>query len=113
MIGQYKIKFYRKNLHGRILFGMNSINSLLDQFVTQDQKLSNIDETLDAVNALLNGEINEINYTRDSGDTVIANNQTTTLYDDPNLSINSPKFSLPTSDFKLIIEAWKNFVLAG
>jgi hypothetical protein len=111
VLHQYKISFFKKEILNRIFYGMKSINPLLDQLITDDQTVDDVDESLEAINALLNGDINEINYSGQSLNTIVASPLITLIYDDPEYDANSSHFSLPTSEFKIITEAWRDYLI--
>lgn len=110
VLEHYNIKFFKKNILSRVYYGMNSINSLLDQLITDDQNIEDVNETIDALNSLISGQINNIEYSSQSLTTIIANLYVAKIYDIPNFNSSSKNFTLPTTDLLIIVNAWKNFI---
>ncbi|WEK20376.1 MAG: hypothetical protein P0Y49_04380 [Candidatus Pedobacter colombiensis] len=111
VIQNYKINFFKRDILNRIYFGMNSSSNLLDQFITDDQKIEDVIETLEALIALKNGEISKMDYSSQSLVTIVANANNAAIYDRPDYTSNSPQFSISTQDLIIIVEAWKDYIV--
>ena len=107
ILSQYHVIFFKKLIYNNVFYGANTINQLLDQFITEDQTIDDAAETIEALDSLLNEEIIKIHYSGQSLITLVANRVTSSIYDDPNLNSS---FSLPTLDLKLIMQEWKHFL---
>ena len=110
LIKQYKINFFHKNIHGRPYYGMTSVNHLLSQLITDDQHEDDVVETIEAFRSLLNGEINNIEYSGESLTTIVADTSSVSIYDNPNFNNNTEKFSLPTADFFELVKLWIKYL---
>lgn len=110
MLQQYNVRFFKKSIHGTIFYGANTVNSLLDQFISEDQIPEDAFETIRALEDVISGSIIEINYSGQSLITLISNSSMSNIYEDPNFGSDSSHFLLPTSDLKMIMEAWAEFL---
>lgn len=111
IIAQYNVRFFRKDIHGSIFNGLNTISPLLDQLISDDQNIEDVNETIDALNAVIAGEVNSINYSGESQITLVANSTSATIYADPEYDNTTPSFSLPTEDLKELAQEWKDFLM--
>lgn len=113
IIKKYNINFFKKNIHGHLYYGMTSVNRFLNQLITDDQHEQDVNETIDAITLLLNGEINSVEYSGESLTTIIADSSNARIYDVPNFTTSSEKFTLPTADFFEVIKLWKKYLTSA
>lgn len=113
VIQQYKVNFFKNTIHGSVYNGVNTINPLLDAFLSEDQTLEDVNETIDALNTLLNAEIANVNFSGESLITIVADQSTSTIYELPNYNPNTLSYSLPTVDLKELAEAWRDYLTNG
>lgn len=100
-----------------LLNRITSVNDLLSQFIGDHYKASETNRLLTGVKMVLNNELtNYESYTQSMQITVV-NNSLAKIYgdmdayeDNNNLAAD---FSLPASDFKVILEAWRDYLVAS
>jgi len=100
-----------------LLNRITSVNDLLSQFIGDHYKVSEANRLLTGVKMVLNNELtNYESYTQSMQITVV-NNSLAKIYgdrdayeDNNNLAAD---FSLPASDFKVILEAWRDYLVAS
>jgi hypothetical protein len=91
-----------------------TINDLMSQIIGDQYKLSSANALLNAINNVINGVVNELVYFTDSCNALIINNSLTKLYDSSDNYANDnsilPYYTLPTSDFQVIVQAWRDYL---
>lgn len=113
LIQQYKVRFFKNTIHGSVYNGINTINPLLDAFLSEDQTFEDVNETIDALSALLNAEITNMNFSGESLITIVADQNTSTIYEVPNYDAKTLSYSLPTVDLKGLVEVWRDYLANG
>lgn len=94
---------------------MDSPNGVLNQFITDYRTAYDITTfLLSIINDVLTGKSQKQILISETLITAVVGKYNTIMYSDPDYSdSDEPEFSLPSLDFKLIIEAWQNFISAG
>lgn len=111
----YKVTFGIKKIHNSNIKFMHSISYSLDSIIADFVSIIGCDHLLKVIN--LSSDIfqkGETVYTTQSLQIITISYNLTKLYHDmkaydvnPNIT---PDYTLPTSDFKEIVKAWRNFV---
>ena len=114
ILNNYQVKFIMRNSHGKQVKSLNTSNTWLSALITEYYTIDRINDILSEINGVLNGiyplagGVTQSLYL--SRITIIE----TKIYQDleaweQNNNIQ-PDFVLPTSHFKVILEAWKEFL---
>ena len=89
-------------------------NMWLAQYINDHYELSEANRLLSGIDKVLNGQISEGGGVTQSLQYAVVESQDTKIYKDvddfmDNPSI-TPDFVLPTADFKVIVEAWRDYL---
>lgn len=114
MLNNYQVRFSIKKFFNQDFKSMDTINDMLTMYITDYNNLPKVDQLIYSINGVLNGD-----YPLGGGQTqslYLANITTavTKIYQDmgeweENNNIE-PDYILPTSDFKEIVEAWRDYL---
>ena len=107
----YKITFGIKKIHDRDFKFIRSISFSLDSVIAEFRNIIHCNSLLEAISLKMDpSSQGEILYTT-QGLQLIKITHATTKYDsNPNITAD---FTLPTTDFMVIVKAWKNFISNG
>lgn len=113
ILTSYEIKFSTSGDYA-MLNKITSVNDLMSQFIGDHYTLCEANRLLSGIKSVLNSNTSIYWTYTQSLQIAVLNNLITKIYEDIDAyesdnSIN-PDFSLPTSDFKIIVEAWVNFL---
>lgn len=114
----YKIKFgVKKHFNQEDKF-MKSINPVLDGLIIEFYTVSRCDQLLNALDQMINNSQLGENWFQTQGMILIKiKHSTTSIFEDPQEFDLNPNgngdYTLPTTDFREIVRAWKNFVSNG
>ncbi|OCX52110.1 hypothetical protein BEL04_11480 [Mucilaginibacter sp. PPCGB 2223] len=93
---------------------ISSINTTMSQLIGDHYRLSEVNRLLFGINAVLNNDIPIYDTYTQSLQILITDVSTTRIYIDLDdyEADNSipPDFTLPTKDFKVIVEAWRDYL---
>lgn len=113
VLNQYKVKFFTtigNGIHNRI----TSINDLLSQVIWDSYTIYDANVLLTGISSILNNN-ETIQFNTNSLQVIVVDRNVTKLYEDFNTynadNTITPYFTLPTSDFKVIVEEWRNYLL--
>ncbi len=113
ILDEYKVKFGIQNVFGEQSKMIYTNNGLISTFLYQ-HSLIEINQLLDVFTKLLTGEVTFLESPTQSLLLCIANPTETMFYDDGDAWYNNPNatpdYVLPTSDFKVIVEAWRDYL---
>lgn len=114
VLSNYKVRFSIKNIFNQNFKSMNTVNDMLTVYITDHNTIQKVNQLLDDINAVLNN-----NYPLGGGQTQIMylsriSAAETKIYQDmedweQDNSIQ-PDFTLPTTDLKVIVEAWRDYL---
>ena len=111
---KYKVEFKIKKFFNKDFNIINTTNDLLSVYVSDHNSLLQADLLLKEVDAVLNGEKTLGGWDTQSLYFARIDNVETKIYEDlfewENNKNLTPNFILPTTDFREIVQAWKNFM---
>jgi len=110
----YKVRFYKKVISGREYKWIDCVDESIMSFLIHScKRVYSVDQVLDGINAVINGTHPLFSTTTEALEIVVITQSLTKFYeeldyyDNPN---NEPNFQLPTAHFKVILEAWRNYL---
>ncbi len=108
---KYKVSFY---IHSALGKRLKTINDWLSLYIWDHYDLTLANLLFNEVNSVVNGEKRNGGWDTQSLYLAKITKNTTKIYKDlydweENNNI-APDFELPTSDFKVIVEAWRDFL---
>ncbi|MEC5157473.1 hypothetical protein [Chryseobacterium sp. MP_3.2] len=114
-ISKYKIQFGIKNIFNTDHKFMSFTNTFLDNFITDFYDVSGSTQLLNAIKDVINKPLEGDMFFPSQGlQLAIITTQITKIYDEQDKFYenenSSPDFQLPTSDFKVIVEVWRDFL---
>ena len=115
VLSNYKVKFGVKKFFDTEYEFIETISESLNSFIWEANSASRANQLLDAISYALENSDSNITYPAQSMMLAIIKKLTTTIYNEmdnyesPNYP---PDFELPTSDFKIILEAWRDFLVS-
>lgn len=113
ILKQYKVSF--SNPVSNSMKDISTINETLSAFIWDHYTLSDANDLLNFINDIIssNGSVFEEVYTQSEALALI-NSTTTKIYIDMDAygenNNLTPDFTLPTTDFKVIVEAWRDYL---
>lgn len=113
ILNQYKVSFSKPVGIGKNL--INSVNPVMNQFIGDHYRLSEANNLLNFVNGIIssNSSLFVDSYTQ-SEQIALINSTVTKIYADMDAygenNNLTPDFTLPTPDFKVIVEAWRDYL---
>lgn len=114
VLSNYGIKMNIKTIHGRKWKGMSSSNYPLTNFLLNFDSREGAEELLNRINKVLDGTYSWNDERTQGMNLGVVTPTTTKIYDDEDVfyanADATPDFELPTSDLKVIVEAWKNYL---
>lgn len=114
VLNDYGIKMYIKTIHGINRKGMSSSNYPLTNFLMNFDSREGAEKLLNHINKVLDGTYSWNDERTQSMSLGVVTPTTTKIYDDEDVFYENadatPDFELPTSDLKVIVEAWKNYL---
>jgi hypothetical protein len=111
ILKKYDVAFFKKSILGRNVLGVTSISLMLSQYISDCDNVVDTDILLEAIDGVIKEETDRIINSSNSLATIDINIDVAKFYDDPGFDNNTQFFSLPTSDFKEIVLAWRAFLL--
>lgn len=111
VLNTYNINFQKAiHLNKEVSF-LNSPNTILNQFAYETSSIEDIDDTIDAINLVLNGTESFVIFSTDSFVTLKVEPLETKFYENPNFNPQSDiLFSISTLDLKEIVLSWKEYL---
>lgn len=114
VLEQYQIQFYIKNILGSDYKQIKTINTWLSAYIYSFNKVHRVNNLLDRINNVLDGSISDAGGQTQTMYYGVITISEIKIYQDyeaweQDNSI-TPDFTMPTLDFKEIIEAWKTFL---
>lgn len=113
ILGNYGVKFVVQDIFGEKLKTVTADNGLLSSFLLEHH-LIEVKDLLDALIELLIGELTLLEKSTQSLTMCVASPTETKFFESSetwyNNSNATPDFVLPTSDFKVIVEAWRDYL---
>lgn len=109
-IEEYKVSFFKRVISGSPVLGMKSVNGFLSQYISEADNIKDANSTINAIESVLNGQIEKIDSTLNSMVAISMDINSTKIYDDPIFDVNTEHFTLPTIHFKELALAWRNFI---
>ncbi|WP_419700955.1 hypothetical protein [Mucilaginibacter sp. NFX135] len=114
ILNQYKVQFF--TLVGFALGNnITSINDLLSQIIGDHYTIYDANSLLNGIDQVLNNTIPIIEFDTPSLQVAVVNSNITKLYEDfysyENDNTIVPYYSLPTQDFQIIVQAWRNYLV--
>lgn len=112
VIKKYNINFFEREDIGKDL---STNNDILSCYVWEHRNIQETDQSLRFVDQVLKGISLEIEYPTKSLYVIIFTESVVKIYDDADEwerdNNREPTYTLPTLDFKIILEAWRNFLI--
>ncbi|PPZ90483.1 hypothetical protein C3729_13040 [Cloacibacterium normanense] len=117
ILNNYKVQFGIKKFFNDDFEFISTVNDSLSAFIWGADSVSRANQLLDSANrALSNPNPNSTTtYPAQSMMLVVIKKTTTRIYDEMDNYENpnhTPDFELPTSDFKVIVEAWRDYLVS-
>ncbi|OJX28683.1 MAG: hypothetical protein BGO86_03545 [Chryseobacterium sp. 36-9] len=115
ILSNYKVKFGLKIFFDTEYEFIDTISESLDSFIWEANNANRANQLLDAINYALANSDSNITYPAQSMMLAVIKKSTTKIYDEMDNYENSnhtPDFELPTSDFKVIVEAWRDYLIS-
>lgn len=113
VLDDYKVRFGVQDAFGEQIKMIYTNNGLISSFL-YEHHLIKVNELVDIFTKLLTGEVTFLESPTQSLLLCIANPIETKFYDDGDVWYNNPNatpdFVMPTSDFKVILEAWRDYL---
>lgn len=114
-LSKYKIQFGIKKIFNTDYKFMSSTNTFLDNFITDFYDVSGSTQLLDGINEVINKPLDGDMFFPSQGlQLAIIAPQITKIYNEQDKFYknenSSPDFQLPTPDFKVIVEAWRDYL---
>jgi len=114
ILKKYQVTFFIKTIFNENFKSLNTIDTYLTSYLTDFNDLERVGLLLSDVNSVLDGTYNlGGGQTQSMYYSEVKNNHTKIYKDYENWELDNnitPDFTLPTSDFKIILEAWKSFL---
>lgn len=114
ILNNYQVKFSKRNSHGKQVKSLSALNTWLSAVISDYYTVDRANHLLTDVNSVLNGtNINRGGATQSLYLVHISNNETKIYSDLDEWEANNnvaPDFVLPTAHFKVILEAWINYL---
>jgi hypothetical protein len=113
VLEHYNVRFKIENIHGKIKI-MHSNNEMLDAFVFSVRGINDLNSLIAGLEVLLDGKGTEIELPTQSMYIAVIDPLRTKIYGDVDAWCLNPEIDadadLPTSHFKEIIVAWRDFI---
>jgi len=111
VLDKYKVSFLTKRLNGKLVKDMASLNECFDQFITDYRGRNEAITLQNAVLKVISGAEEKAIGISPTLLTAEITLEATNIYEDPEYDSSSiPSFSIPTTDFKSILEAWIEYL---
>ncbi len=113
ILNQYKVSFSKPTGFGKKL--IFSVNVVMNQFIGDHYTLNDANDLLNFVNEIIssNSSVFVDSYTQ-SEQIALINSTVTKIYADMDAYLDdnniTPNFTLPTAHFKVIVEAWRDYL---
>lgn len=115
VIQDYQVNFSTDIFFSKEFKKISTISDPLSNFLSDHNTLLTANLLLDEVNAVIAGTKPVGGWDTQGLSLAIITATTTKIYNDLDAWENNnnmpPSFSLPTSDFKIIVEAWRDFLI--
>ena len=113
ILKQYKVKF--SNPKDSFMKDISTINETMSAFIWDHYTHSTVNSLLSFINDKINSNSSVFEEVYTQGEALALINKTTTkIYIDMNAYGQSnnitPDYTLPTADFKVIVEAWRDYL---
>jgi len=110
-LNKYKVSFLTKRLNSRLVKDMSSLNDLFGQFVTDFRDKIEAITLRNGVLKVMGGVVEKEIVISPTLLTAEITLEFTKFYEDPEYdSSTMPSFSIPTNDFKSILESWIEYL---
>jgi hypothetical protein len=117
ILQQYQVQFSTPLnfvLYNKII----TVNSVMSQIIGDHYTIYDANALLSGVNQVINDpNTNEMDFYTDSLQLALITKTVTIIFADSDAYDNdntiAPSFSIPTTDFQIIVEAWKNYLVAS
>jgi hypothetical protein len=110
----YQVKFFIRNSHGKQVKSLSTLNTWLSAVISDYYTVDRANHLLADINGVLNGTNTIGGGATQSLYLVDISNIETKIYRDLDVweanNNVSPDFVLPTTHFKVILEAWRNYI---
>ena len=113
ILNQYEVSFSNPASFGKKLIA--SVNPVMNQFIGDHYRLNEANSLLNFVNDIIssNSSVFVDSYTQ-SEQIALINSTVTKIYADMDAYLDdnniTPDFTLPTPDFKVIVQAWRDYL---
>jgi len=113
ILNQYKVSFSNPAGFGKKL--IDSVNVVMNQFIGDHYTFSDANDLLNIIDGIISSNSSEFDevYTQ-SEQIALINSTVTKIYADMDAYLDdnniAPDFTLPTAHFKIIVEAWRDYL---
>ena len=111
----YQVEFFVKNLYGKMK-SVKTINPCLSGYIITYRSLDRLNSLILKLEKILNGEQPSVSGFTESNYYISTTQSEVKIYTDGDAWLDNPSiqpdFKLPTSDFKVIMEAWRDYLVS-
>jgi hypothetical protein len=111
ILNKYNVSFLTKRLNNRLVKDMSSLNDLFDQFITDHRDKIEAITLRDGILNVMSGVVEKAIAISPTLLTAEVTLELTKFYEDPEYDSSTiPFISIPTNDFKSILESWIEYL---
>ncbi|MVN19942.1 hypothetical protein [Mucilaginibacter arboris] len=111
LLNKYDIKFINTIFLNENVKRIDSPNKYLNQFITDSRTVEEANDLLNAINKVCKGNTKKLIGISLTLLAIEITQHDVKLYDEPDFnSSDDPIFTMPTNDFKTIVEDWIEFL---